>query len=86
MPVLEAMAHGTPVITSNRPALSEVAGNAALLVNPQDTEELANGLARLVEDTGLRTKLSELGRIRARLFSWEKAVRATYSVYRELLG
>jgi len=86
MPVLEAMAHGTPVITSNRPALSEVAGNAALLLNPQDREELATGLARLVEDTELRSKLSELGRIRARLFSWENAVRATYSVYRELLG
>lgn len=84
LPVLEAMAHGVPVITSNRSALPEVAGDAALLVNPNETEELETALSRLISSAELRTRLSEIGRSRAQLYTWDKAVRATYSIYREL--
>ncbi|MGA8025820.1 MAG: glycosyltransferase family 1 protein [Bryobacteraceae bacterium] len=86
IPVLEAMAHGLPVITSNRPALLEVAGDAALAIDPYSTEELAATLNRLIRDDELRAKLSVLGRSRAQLFTWEKAVRATYAIYKEVLS
>ncbi len=85
IPVLEAMAHGAPVITSNRSALVEVAGDAALLVNPDDTDELANALLRLIGDSDLRTELATRGRARAKFLTWDRAVRATYSIYRELV-
>ena len=84
MPVLEAMARGLPVITSNRSALPEVAGDAALLVNPYRTEEIASALLRLADDARLRAELAEAGRHRAKLFSWKNAVERTYDVYREL--
>ena len=86
MPLLEAMAAGTPVVTSNRSALPEVAGDAALLVDPESTEELARALRDLTQDEELRSKLASLGRDRTRLFTWEKAVEQTWKVYRELLG
>ena len=86
IPVLEAMAHGLPVITSNCSALREVAADAALLVNPHVTEELESALSRLIEDRELRRKLSDSGLSRARAYTWEKAVRATYSIYREVLS
>lgn len=86
MPVLEAMAGGTPVITSNRSALPEVVGDAAWLVDPEDTGALQKALRELTENEGLRTKLIEKGLVRARHFTWEKAVRETWDVYRQLLG
>jgi glycosyltransferase involved in cell wall biosynthesis len=86
MPVLEAMAAGTPVITSNRSALPEVAGEAALLVDPADTGALAQALLELVGKEELRRELAERGVLRARCFSWAKAVRETWRVYQELLG
>ncbi len=85
MPVLEAMAAGTPVLTSNRSALPEVAGDAAVLVDPEDTDALAHALRELAENTEMRRALAERGLERARLFTWEKAVRETWGVYRELL-
>jgi glycosyltransferase involved in cell wall biosynthesis len=85
MPVLDAMAAGVPTIASNRSAMPEVAGDAALLVDPEDTEALADGLRRLAEDEDLRRDLTDKGRARAKLFTWEKAVRETWDVYRELL-
>jgi glycosyltransferase involved in cell wall biosynthesis len=84
IPVLEAMAHGVPVVTSNRSGLVEVAGDAALLVDPYAVEELECALSRLMDDPELRTKLSDLGRARAKLYAWERAVQATYSIYKEL--
>ncbi|MFL6353936.1 MAG: glycosyltransferase family 4 protein [Bryobacteraceae bacterium] len=84
IPVLEAMANGVPVITSNRSALLEVAGNAALLVDPHNIEEIECALKRLMNDPGLRTKLSDLGRARAKSYSWDRTVKATYSIYQEL--
>lgn len=85
MPVLEAMAAGTPVLTSNRSALPEVAGDAALLVDPLDTESIVTGLRELAANEELRADLSRRGKARAELFTWEKAVRETWNVYREIL-
>lgn len=85
MPVLEAMAAGTPVITSNRSALPEVAGDAALLVDPEDTAALTAALRDLTQDEELRRELGQRGICRARSFSWQNAVRETWQVYQELL-
>jgi glycosyltransferase involved in cell wall biosynthesis len=86
IPVLEAMAWGVPVLTANRSALPEVAGSAALLVDPLNTEEIAAALSVLAEDSELRQRLAELGRERAASFRWEDAVTRTWGVYQELIG
>ena len=86
MPVLEAMAYGVPVLTSNTSALPEVAGEAALLVNPFETDDIAEGLRRLIRDQELRAQLAKKGLERIRDFTWEKAVEKTWSVYLEVLG
>jgi glycosyltransferase involved in cell wall biosynthesis len=86
MPVLEAMAAGTPVVTSNRSALPEVAGDAAILVDPESAEAIGLALRDLTQTEELRRELSRRGVERARLFTWEKAVAETWNVYRELLG
>jgi glycosyltransferase involved in cell wall biosynthesis len=86
IPVLEAMAHGVPVVTSNRSALVEVAGDAALLVNPFDVEELEDALKSLMNDPALRAKFSDLGRARAKCYAWDRTVKATYSIYQELVS
>ena len=85
IPVAEAMAAGLPVVTSNRSALPEVAGAAAVLVDPERTEAIAEALRELIQDPGLRQELTQRGRDRAALFSWEKTVRLTWDVYQELL-
>ena len=86
LPVLEAMAAGTPVITSNRAAMAEVAGDAASLVDPEDTEAIEHAIARLVEDGSLRDALVARGRERIRYFTWEDAARKTVALYREVCG
>jgi glycosyltransferase involved in cell wall biosynthesis len=86
MPVLEAMAAGTPVVTSNRSALPEVAGNAAILVDPESTEALGQALRDLSTKVELREELSRRGVERARLFSWDRAVTETWDIYRAVLG
>jgi glycosyltransferase involved in cell wall biosynthesis len=86
IPVLEAMAYGVPVLTSNRSALPEVAGDCALLVDPESSEEIYDALRRLTADCELRRDLAERGRERARNFPWERSAHATYQVYKELLG
>ena len=86
MPVLEAMAAGIPVITSNRSALREVAGEAALLVDPEHTEALAEAVRDLTQSETRRQELTQRGLAHAQQFTWEKAVRETWDVYRELLG
>jgi len=86
MPILDAMARGVPVVTSNVSAMPEVAGNAALLVDPRDVLSIADGLCRLAESSQLRGTLVEAGLARAREFTWEQAVDATWRVYRELGG
>jgi glycosyltransferase involved in cell wall biosynthesis len=84
MPLIEAMSAGAAVVTSNRSALPEVAGDAALLVDPGDTSSLAAALGRLTSDSALREDLVRRGAARAELFSWDRAVRGTWDVYRKL--
>ena len=72
LPVLEAMAAGCPVVASARGGIPEVAGEAALLTDPQP-ETLADAMAKIIQDERLRERLSELGRARAQSFTWEKS-------------
>lgn len=85
LPVLEAMRCGTPVLTSTTSSLPEVAGEAALLVDPRSEEELAEGLRRLADDAQLRVRLAAAGLERAESFTWERTAAATKRVYQELL-
>jgi glycosyltransferase involved in cell wall biosynthesis len=85
MPILDAMSHGVPVLTSNVSALPEVAGDAALLINQTNVDDIAVGLQRLIEDSVLRQTLIDKGLARSREFTWERAVGETWSVYQELL-
>ncbi|MDN5942912.1 MAG: glycosyltransferase family 4 protein [Nitrospira sp.] len=84
MPVLEAMACGTPVLTSNSTALVEVAGDAAVLVDPQDARALGEAMIRTLEDEPLRADLKVKGFARAKQFSWELVAAKTVALYREL--
>ncbi len=86
MPVLDAMASGVPVLTSNASALREVSGDAALLVDPNDVESIAVGLRRLTRDQTLRDELIRKGLERSKEFKWENAVEQTWNVYGELLS
>lgn len=71
LPPLEAMACGVPVLTSNVCSLPEVVGNAAILVDPRSTDDIATGIRRIVQDTELRTQLRREGVARSQIFSWE---------------
>ena len=84
LPIVEAMACGTPVITSNVTSLPEVAGEAALLVDPKSEDELATALDRLLNDSALRTKMRDLGTARSRHFTWRRMADETVAVYRAL--
>ena len=86
IPVLEAMAHGVPVLTSNRPALAEIAADAAVLVDPFDTGAIAKHLKQLMQNPEWREQLREKGITQARQFTWARTVRETYAVYKELLN
>ena len=86
MPVLDAMARGLPVLTSNVSAMAEVALDAALLVNPADTTSIAEGLCRLTDDEVLRRRFAQQGLLRSAGFTWESTVEKTWKVYQELLG
>lgn len=81
LPVLEAMRAAAPVITSNASCLPEVAGEAALYVEPRDANALANAMRRVLEDERLRIKLSEAGERRAHEFSWTRTAHLTRAVY-----
>jgi glycosyltransferase involved in cell wall biosynthesis len=86
MPVLEAMAAGVPVIASDRSALPEVVGDAAVLVDPDSSEALGTALRELTINVDWRRELARRGTARAQMFTWEKAVRETWDVYRAVLG
>lgn len=86
MPVLEAMACGTPVLTSNTTALIEVAGDAALLADPQDARSIGEAMIRGLEDELLRTALKVKGFARAKLFSWQQTAAKTVELYRQVCG
>ena len=85
LPVLEAMACGCPVITSNVSSLPEVAGQAALLVDPLRVDDLALAINRLLGNPGLAQILKDRGRQQARNFSWEKTARETIEVFNRIL-
>jgi len=84
LPTLEAMACGTPVVVADRPAYPEIAGDAALLVNPEDTTELADAIDRVLSNPALQEQLRSAGLERARQFSWQRTASLTLSVYQEL--
>jgi glycosyltransferase involved in cell wall biosynthesis len=84
MPVLEAMACGAPVVSSNASSLPEVAGDAALLVDPRNPEAWAQAMTRVFEDANLRDDLRRRGALRIKAFSWEQSAREQLRVYQEL--
>jgi glycosyltransferase involved in cell wall biosynthesis len=84
LPPLEAMAHGTPVVTSNTSSLPEVAGNAALLVNPENVFEIQRALQRALLDPVLRTRMKQRGYEQAQRFSWTSSVSRILEIYREV--
>jgi glycosyltransferase involved in cell wall biosynthesis len=83
-PVLEAAAYGVPVITSSTSALAEVAGNAAVLVDPLDVDEIAGAIARVVDDEKLRAELVKLGHDRLQQFDWEDTAERVLRVLEEV--
>jgi len=85
LPPLEAMSCGAPVVAGRTPAVAEVTGGAALLVNPKDPSEIARALLELLDDEHARRKLSDAGLRRAADFSWERTARTTLEVYGEAL-
>ena len=85
-PPLEAMASGTPVITSNLSSLPETVGDAALLVNPDDYEEIGAALDRLISDSDLRRTLIKKGLHHAAQFTWKRCAQQTYKFYKNIAG
>lgn len=85
IPVLEAMACGTPVLTSTTSSLPEVAGTSAILVDPYDIDAIHNGLERLISDQDLRKTLSEKGLSQAQKFTWEHSAHQLKHLYTQLL-
>lgn len=83
-PPLEAMACGVPVITSDCTSVSEIAGNAAILVDPSSEEAIGNALVQVLRDENLRMQLIELGTARVQKFTWLETARKTIRVYEEL--
>jgi len=86
LPPLEAMAHGTPVVTSNVSALPEVVGQAAVLVNPENVFEIMRALHRVLTDSVLRERMKERGYQQVKKFSWETSVRRILDIYGQVAG
>lgn len=86
LPLLEAMASGSPVIASNAASIPEVVGDAGVLLDPDDETGFAHAIERVTQDRAFAHTLREAGRERALAFSWERAARQTLAVYRELFG
>ena len=86
LPILEAMQSGCPVITSNRSSMAEIAGQAGLLINPEDTEGMTRALEKVLKDRGMRKEMTKNGLIQAKRFSWEKTAEGTLAVYRKVVN
>ncbi|NEP55029.1 MAG: glycosyltransferase family 4 protein, partial [Moorea sp. SIO3C2] len=86
LPVLEAMTLGAPVVTSNTSSLPEVAGDAAILIDPNQPIELADAIVKVISNSSLREELIRKGKERAMLFSWERTARETLAAYTSLVG
>ena len=85
LPPLEAMASGTPVVTSNVSSLPEVLGDAAILVDPYDPESIADGMRQALEDADLRATLIGRGLAKVREYSWEESVRRVHDIYVDVM-
>ena len=86
LPILEAFAAGAPVIASDIPVFREIAGSAAILVNPRNTQEMAGKIKKLLRDPSLVARLIKRGRKRARMFSWGACAKETLKVYERVAG
>lgn len=86
IPITEAMACGTPIITSNLNGLKEIAGDAAIFVSPDDPDEIAHAIAQVLSDPDLRRALSTEGLARAEEFSWERCARQTLNILENVVG
>ena len=84
LPVLESMACGCPVLTSDCSALKEIAEDAALLVDPTDTDAIAAGMSKLIREEGSRRDLIERGKARASAMAWEQTAERMVAIYQEL--
>lgn len=84
LPPLEAMSSGCPVITSNTSSLPEVVGDAGIMIDPYDVDTLANSIYKVLTNDGLKADMVEKGLERAKMFSWEKTVKETLKIYREI--
>jgi glycosyltransferase involved in cell wall biosynthesis len=85
LPPLEAMACGTPVITSNVSSIPEVVGDAGILIDPYNTTEIARAIASVLNNEELRESLRTSGLVRSRLFNWDKTARETLKLYQEVI-
>ena len=86
LPPLEAMANGTPVVTSNISSLPEVVGDAALTVDPYNIDEIAHAIRRILDHPELRSRLVASGHKRAGLYTWERSVVQVHQAYQQVLG
>jgi glycosyltransferase involved in cell wall biosynthesis len=85
LPVLEAMACGTPVVASNTSSIPEVAGDAGILIDPQDAHGLTEVLTRVLADADLRAAMTTRGLARAKHFTWQRAAQETLELYHSVL-
>ena len=86
LPIVEAMAGGVPVITAHISVMPEIAGDAALYIDPYQPEQLVNETHRLFSDDGLRTELIKKGEVIAARFTWISSVNALLEVYKKLVS
>jgi len=86
LPILEAMAAGTPVITSNYSAMAEVAGGAAILVDPRSIDQIEQAMTRIAVNSEERNRLRRLGLSHVRKYSWDKAASSTVQLYEEVIS
>ncbi|MFN3317079.1 MAG: glycosyltransferase family 4 protein, partial [Raineya sp.] len=85
IPILEAMSHQLPVLTSQNTSMQEIAETAALYVNPYEIESIAEGLKKIIEDATLRTQLNQNAQKRLSFFSWKKTAEKTLQAYKSIL-
>jgi glycosyltransferase involved in cell wall biosynthesis len=86
LPPLEAMAHGTPVLTSNTSSIPEVVGNAAVMVNPENVFEMMRALERVLLDQALREKMRQRGYEQVKKFSWNNSAESIIAAYEQVAG
>ena len=86
LPVLEAMACGTPVIASNTSSIPEIAGEAALLIDPTDITAMSNAMQRLIDEPSLCQQLIESGRVRASQFNWQFSAKLMLTLLSKVVG